>query len=194
MQLKHFLATIFILVLIGFFPFSCCKPAPSQNIKLDIRKITEIHHLTNISNIFDSLNSQIDFDTIKNSDSLFVFVTFDLKEITMNHFNFSLTNTAFACEQMPNTIVLGNKINDIELTSDTTYNGNLKNTNLLNLITENGSSLVSLMNTTTDFSKNIYIKINTKPTDVLTHQFTVKFTKENGQVLTAKTKKLTWLN
>ncbi|MBK8352029.1 MAG: hypothetical protein IPL21_10130 [Saprospirales bacterium] len=194
MQLKHFLASLFILVLIGFFPFSCCKPAPPQNIKLDIKKITGIHHFTNLSNFTDSISSQVDFDTIKNSDSLFIFVTFELKEITMNHFNFSLTNTSFACEPLPNTSILGNKITEIELSSDTTYNGNLKNTNLLSIITENGSSLKDLMNTTTDFTKNIYFKLNTKPTDVLTHQFTVKFTKENGDVILAKSKKLTWLN
>ncbi len=70
----------------------------------------------------------------------------------------------------------------------------LFDTNLLSIITENGSSLKDLMNTTTDFTKNIYFKLNTKPTDVLTHQFTVKFTKENGDVILAKSKKLTWLN
>lgn len=196
MQIKHFLAIVFILFLIGFLPIQCCKFQEGQNIKLDIKKITAIHHFTNLTNFIDSIPTQLDFDTIKNSDSLFIFITFDLKEIAMNRFNFSWTNTAYAsrCGTGPNRSYLGNKLSDIEFTSDTTYNGNLKNTNLINLITENGSELKDLMNNTTDFTKNIYLKLNTKPTDVLTHKFTIKFIKENGEVVIANTKKITWLN
>ena len=191
--MKHFLAYLFILSLIGFFPFACTKHDDSRHQKVDITKISKVDHFTNINNIFDSVNTQLNFDTITNSDSLYIFITFDLKEIAMNRLNFSLGNTAFA-HGSENTIQLGNKINSIELTSDTTYNGIVKNTNLLNIITENGNNLKDEMNTTTDFTKNIYFKIIAKPTDVLKHQFTIKFTKENGDIITAKSRKLTWLN
>ncbi|MFN8283241.1 MAG: hypothetical protein U0U67_08485 [Chitinophagales bacterium] len=193
MQMKHLLALVFILVLIGFFPFACSKKEDSRHQKVDIAKVSKVDHFTNINNIFDSVNTQLNFDTIKNTDSLYIFITFDLKEIALNRFNFSLTNTAFA-DGASNTIELATKINNIELISDTTYNGNLRNTNLLNLITENGSALKDLMNTTTDFTKNVYLKINSKPTDVLKHQFTVRFIKENGDTVIARTKKITWLN
>lgn len=192
--MRTILIVVGCLFFIGFFPISCCKNQSVSNGKIDIIRFSRISYLTNL-NAIDSISTQLNFDTIRNTDSVYILVQMDMKEIACNTFNFSFTNTAFAgnCKTTtPATYELGNKITAIELESDTVYNGNNKGVNLINLIVEDGALLKDKMNNSKAFFSSFVFKIKSKPIDVFKHQLTIRIKKEDGDIIEGKTKRFYW--
>jgi hypothetical protein len=170
--MRTILTVLACFLLIGFIPISCCKNQSAPNGKIDIIRFRYINYLTDL-NTLDSIKSQLNYDTITNTDTLYIFVQMDMKQIACNAFNFSFTNTSYAgnCNPItPATYELGNKITSIELESDTTYNGNNKGVNLLNLIVEDGILLKDKMNNSKNYFSSLIFKIKSKPMDVYKHQ------------------------
>ncbi len=192
--MRFVFSVICCLFFIGFFPISCCKNQSTVNGKIDIIRFKAVNYLTSLTS-YDTLLTQFNADTIKQSDSLYLIVQLEIRLTAFNNSHFSFFNNAYAAKcQSGNssTYELQNKITSIELESDTTYNGHPKATNLLPLIVEDGSLWKDKLNNSKEYISNISLKINEKPIDVFKHQFTLRIKKENGDVIEGKFKRLYW--
>lgn len=190
--MRTLLSIVFILLLAGFIPLSCCKNEGNSFYNMDINKINSIHYLSYL-NLYDSIATQTDFDTIKNTDSLFLLVNMDLKEIASLKPSFSFTNTAYACKQGTTSYSLKYKIDSIVLSSNTIYNGVAAGRNLFYTIVENAQNYVQEINNSPAFNNaNLLFKIKQKPTDNHTHQLTLKIYKDNDSITEKSIKTFTW--
>jgi hypothetical protein len=191
--MKTFISFIFILIFAGFIPLSCCKNEGGSTFKMDFTQFNSVHYLAGL-NLYDSLSSQIDFDTIRNADSLYLLANMDIKNVAALQPYFSLTATAFACTSPSSIYVMKYAIDSIVINSNQVYNGMPAGTNLYYTIVENAQGYIDILNNSVSFNNaNLLFKIVHAPTDNYTHQLTLKVYKHNSTVVERTLKTFTWI-
>ncbi len=201
-----------LIILIILFCVSSCCPGGHRKAGIYLIDIKELNDVTffDIQSVSNEYTTYLDKTVVEsnrlyNTDTLGIYFQFNTlsEKIGMTKFNFSLLNSAYACSPATDMVSLKNKIDSIQITSDTTYaeieKGNSlthfffyiernTNANIQDYIASINSN--EILESAQTF--NFYISTHKKPGIIRNQQLFLTIYKHNGEIITGSTGRFIW--